>query len=112
MQEDYLFDYENLKFIWDPEKNEANIKKHGISFEKAVEVFGDTQAVIQPDIEHSFGEERFYIIGYIKEFEFLTVFYCEGFGRLCRLCRQTGNTPRTRHEILQAREQNLRLPKA
>jgi len=77
MVEEYLFEYEKLKFIWNPEKNEANIKKHGISFKKAAEVFGDTRAVVQLDIEHSFEEERFYIIGYIKDFKYLTVFYCK-----------------------------------
>lgn len=77
MPDEYLFEYEKLIFDWDPDKNEANIKKHGISFEKAAEVFGDTNAIINPDTGHSFEEERFYIIGYLKEWEYLTVFYCE-----------------------------------
>jgi uncharacterized DUF497 family protein len=30
-----------MKFEWDPEKSEANLKKHGISFNEAASVFSD-----------------------------------------------------------------------
>ena len=72
-----MFEYENLKFEWDEGKNQANIKKHGISFEKASEVFADTNAVYDIDINHSYEEERFIIIGFDKKLQMLTVCYCE-----------------------------------
>ena len=31
----------NIRFEWDENKNKINKKKHGLSFEEAVEVFGD-----------------------------------------------------------------------
>ena len=77
MSDEYLFEYEKLDFDWDSEKNEANIKKHGVSFEEARKVFGDTNALFYRDTEHSFEEERFFVIGYVKELKHLTVFYCE-----------------------------------
>ena len=30
----------NIRFEWDENKNKINKKKHGLSFEEAVEVFG------------------------------------------------------------------------
>lgn len=32
-------------FTWDDAKNEINVKKHGISFEKASDVFSDPHAL-------------------------------------------------------------------
>ena len=66
-----------MKFEWDPEKNKANIKKHGVSFEEARMVFYDTQSVIMPDLEHSSVEERFSIIGFSRKDRLLTVCHCE-----------------------------------
>jgi uncharacterized DUF497 family protein len=53
-----------VKFEWDPEKDEANIKKHGISFREASTVFGDPLARTVPDPRHSEGEYRFVTVGY------------------------------------------------
>lgn len=52
-----------IRFVWDENKNELNKKKHGISFEEAKEVFGDGNAILFDDPDHSFEEERFLIIG-------------------------------------------------
>ena len=30
-----------MKFEWDPDKSDANLKKHGISFHEASTIFGD-----------------------------------------------------------------------
>ena len=45
-------------FEWDPEKNEVNQKKHGVSFEEAETVFEDEQAITIYDGEHSGVEDR------------------------------------------------------
>jgi uncharacterized DUF497 family protein len=56
-----------MKFEWDEEKNRANIKKHGISFEEAKDVFSDPMRVEILDAEHSSYEERYVVIGCIRE---------------------------------------------
>ena len=58
---------ETLKFEWDPNKNEINKKKHGLSFETAREVFYDEFAILFDDPDHSDDEERFLIIDQIAE---------------------------------------------
>lgn len=42
-----------MEFEWDPDKSEANLKKHGISFHEASTVFSDTIAVTFNDSDHS-----------------------------------------------------------
>ena len=57
----------NQRFIWDSEKNQANIKKHRISFEEAVEVFNDINALEFYDSVHSTeNEDRYIILGDIN----------------------------------------------
>ncbi len=51
-------------FEWNPEKAEANLKKHGISFEEAETVFSDPLSLTVPDPIHSNKENRFIITGY------------------------------------------------
>jgi len=45
-----------MKFQWNPDKASSNAKKHGMSFEEAVTVFGDPLAVTILDPDHSVGE--------------------------------------------------------
>jgi uncharacterized DUF497 family protein len=52
-----------MKFEWDPQKAESNLRKHGVSFEEAMTVFKDTLAFIFDDEEHSEAEHREIIIG-------------------------------------------------
>ena len=47
-----------MEFDWDPVKAVANLSKHGVSFNEAKTVFGDTLARIFDDYEHSFEEKR------------------------------------------------------
>ena len=54
----------SLRFEWDPNKAEANLAKHEVSFEEAVTVFADPLARIFPDEEHSVDELREIIIGH------------------------------------------------
>ncbi len=53
----------DLTFEWDARKNEANIKKHRISFEEAQTVFFDENAIEFFDPDHSKTENRFLLIG-------------------------------------------------
>jgi len=45
-------------FEWNPDKAEANGKKHGIRFEEARTVFADSQLITFLDEEHSTDEDR------------------------------------------------------
>ncbi len=67
---------ETLKFEWNPNKNEINKKKHGLSFETAKEVFYDEFAILFDDPDHSIEEERFLIIGSIKSEQICIVSHC------------------------------------
>ena len=52
-----------MTFEWDEKKNRINKRKHGISFEEAQTVFYDNDAIVFDDPDHSYGEERFLILG-------------------------------------------------
>ena len=66
-----------VKFEWDEKKNFINIKKHNISFEEAILVFTDENAIIMKDLEHSINEQRFITIGRIKGFYIIVVVYTD-----------------------------------
>ena len=52
-----------MEFRWDSNKDRANRRKHGVSFEEATTVFGDALAMTIPDPDHSVGEERWTTLG-------------------------------------------------
>ena len=56
---------DTLKFEWDEDKNEVNIRKHGISFETAALVFMDDFRL--EDFQYVNGEERYATIGKIDD---------------------------------------------
>jgi len=47
-----------FKFEWDDQKAASNLSKHGVSFDEAVSVFGDGQALTFSDTDHSEFEDR------------------------------------------------------
>ena len=53
-----------MKFGWDPRKAEANLTKHGVSFEDASTVFGDPLAGTISDPLHPAEEARFITMGH------------------------------------------------
>jgi len=53
----------SLKFEWDKDKAESNLKEHSVSFEEAATAFGDTLSKTIPDPDHSEGEARYVLIG-------------------------------------------------
>lgn len=52
-----------MEFEWDMPKAEANIQKHGVSFDEAASVFLDQLAVSGQDPDHSVGESRYITFG-------------------------------------------------
>lgn len=76
----------DLRFEWDPRKDRANQKKHGIAFAEAKTVFLDEFARIIDDPEHSEGEERFLMLGMSIGLRVLVVCHClRGAGRVIRI---------------------------
>ena len=65
-----------VRFEWDEAKNRTNQVKHGVSFEEAMTVFWDEQALLIDDPEHSEEEERFVLLGMSVEFRVLLVCHC------------------------------------
>jgi uncharacterized DUF497 family protein len=50
-------------FEWDPQKAQANVDKHGVTFDEAVTIFLDPDALDGPDLAHSTAEPRFRRLG-------------------------------------------------
>lgn len=65
-----------ISFEWDERKNIINKRKHNISFEEAVTVFYDEDALIICDPDHSIDEERFIILGNSNLANLLVVCHC------------------------------------
>lgn len=58
---------DGLSFEWDEEKNKANKRKHGISFETASRIFYDENRIEMPDEKHSLEEDRYISIGRVDD---------------------------------------------
>jgi uncharacterized protein len=53
-----------VKFTWDPQKERANIAKHGVPFSDAKRAFEDPNAIVAFDQEHSGKYElRWWLVG-------------------------------------------------
>jgi hypothetical protein len=67
----------DMSFEWDPRKAAANRKKHGVSFEEALTVFGDRLACIFDDSDQSAPEAREIIVGHSARQRLLVVCFVE-----------------------------------
>ena len=65
----------DLKFVWDSEKAEKNLKKHRIAFEDAARVFLDDYRFDNYDELHSDFENRIKTVGFVRNV--LAVIYTE-----------------------------------
>jgi len=68
-------------FVWDEEKEKDNIRKHGISFTFAANVFLDAKRKIFTDSKHSSDEPRYFCIGKVKN-RIITVRFTYRQGRI------------------------------
>ncbi len=66
-----------MQFEWDDEKANANLKKHGVSFDEAKTLFDDLFSVELFDPDHSDSESRFVIVGESNLQRLLIVSYAE-----------------------------------
>jgi len=67
---------DKIKFSWDENKAQSNLKKHQISFKEAQTVFDDENARLIFDPDHSQDEDRFILLGYSCTSKILTVVHC------------------------------------
>jgi uncharacterized protein len=65
-----------MSFEWDPQKAEANFKKHAVRFPEAESVFEDDYAITIKDDESDSGEQRFVSVGMGVKGRVLVVVYC------------------------------------
>jgi uncharacterized DUF497 family protein len=73
---------DSLKFEWDDQKAQFNIKKHGVSFEEAATIFYDLLYLEDYDEAHSKQEDRFKIIGLSNQGRLLVATYVERVDRI------------------------------
>ncbi len=88
-----------MRFEWDGNKADANLKKHGVAFEEAITVFYDPLAATFEDPDHSAGEARYLTVGYSARSRLLVVYHTERRGAV-RIIGARRATPheRKRHE--------------
>ena len=67
----------SYKFEWDPEKAEANRRKHDVSFHEASTAFADPLAMLTHDPDHSVGEERHLVLDASSTGRLLVVSHAE-----------------------------------
>ena len=56
-----------MRFVWDPEKDEINVRKHYISFTQSCYVFSDPYSLTLFDESHSEHEGRWVTLGQIQD---------------------------------------------
>ena len=71
-----------VRFEWDPAKAARNKRKHGVSFEEAVECFSDPLAIIVDDPQYP---ERFILIGASQHRRVIFTVYVERDAALIRI---------------------------
>jgi len=86
-----------LEFEWDPRKAVSNLVKHGVSFQEAATVFGDTLGRIVADPRHSLEEERLVLLGLSQEKRLLAVMFVER-GEAIRIISARRATRRERRD--------------
>ena len=76
----------DVSFSWDEKKAAQNARKHRVSFEEAMTVFLDENAVEFFDPDHSEAEDRFLLLGMSWRMRLLAVHYAvREYGRRIRI---------------------------
>jgi uncharacterized DUF497 family protein len=83
-----------LLFEWDEEKNERNVRKHGVTFEEACTIFGDPLSVTIDDPSHSVRELRWVTLGNSAKRRLLVVVHTDRGGSIRIISARMA----TRHE--------------
>jgi uncharacterized DUF497 family protein len=86
-----------MEFEWDPQKEQANLAKHGITFSEAATVFGDPLALTYFDPDHSSDEDRYLTFGTTAQGNFVLVVHTDR-GDKTRLITARRMTSRERNQ--------------
>ena len=88
-----------MTFEWDNNKEQINIKKHGMDFETASRVFDDENRIEIYDDLHSDYEDRYITIGMIDEITCIAmVVYTERGTDVIRIISARKATPKERRK--------------
>jgi uncharacterized DUF497 family protein len=89
-----------MRFTWDPRKDVANLRKHGVSFKEAASAFADPLCVSVFDVLHSADENRMLLVGVSFKQRLLVVSYVEQTDDDLRIisARPTTQTERRKYE--------------
>jgi uncharacterized DUF497 family protein len=93
-----------VEFEWDPEKNRANIAKHGIDFEDAIAIF-EGPVLEKTASRRDYGEVRLLAFGLANGRELAIVYTLRGEGRR-RIISARRADRRERKEYRQAFPEN------
>jgi uncharacterized DUF497 family protein len=92
---DKIFELQGIGFEWDEEKHTVNLRKHGVKFEEAAQVFFDPENRFgNASVENEFRE---YVIGYSLLNRILLVVFIER-GVRTRIISARRATPQERKE--------------
>ena len=78
------------EFDWDPAKNEANLDKHGITFDEARHIF-DGPILTRVDGRQDYGENRDVSLGALSADAVLLVIHTERGGRIRLISARNAN---------------------
>lgn len=89
-----------MEFEWDPIKADANLRKHGVSFDEAATVLADPLSITVADPDHSQEEDRLITVGMSFNRRLLLVAHTER-GTTIRLisARELTSTERITYEL-------------
>jgi uncharacterized protein len=93
---------DRLEVVWDEAKHARNQREHGVSFWEAATTFRDPLSVVIEDLEHSFDEQRFLIMGESSVGHLLVVSYAEQSDTI-RIISARRATPRERSNYEEGR---------
>ncbi len=98
-----------IQFEWDPMKARTNQRKHGVSFEDAMQVFQDPYALFEQDRTGEAGELRWQALGLAGGVVMLLVAHTvreEGGDEVIRLISARRATRKERNRYEQTRAQD------
>ncbi len=64
----------SMNFEWDESKSEACFRERGFDFAYAARAFFDPDRIVRADTRHSYGEERYQLMGKVEQRLFVVVY--------------------------------------
>lgn len=88
-----------MRFEWDPQKNESNLAKHGISFVAAAGVFDDPMRIELDSSKPEYGESRNKAIGMMESKHFTVMYTDRGEVRRIISARRSRTNERRQYDL-------------